>query len=207
MDFDKIVREWFYRLPKGYADAPYSQQELAILDEVMVENGVSLSDAKLEKEKFTEPDQMRNEVDQLDQAFLDAKPVEDEEDEIVVKVDEAIDSYDLLLNEGYTKDDLIAVIQQTPLPDKLIAYISRLIDSSVSQTSVIKNLEQRRFDANSSKSMFDKAVEMDSYKQLQDLISDAGILYKLIGAELDIANQLEAKRLKGGRRSVPIPKQ
>ena len=47
----------------------------------------------------------------------------------------------------------------------------------------------------------------EAYKQLQDLISDAGILYKLIGAELDIANQLESKRLKGGRRSVPIPKQ
>ena len=154
MEIEKIVREWFYRLPSGYADAPYSKQELAVLDEVMDEHGIVL-----------------NEVDQLDQAFLDAKPVEDEEDEIVVKVDEAIDSYDLLLNEGYTKDDLIAVIQQTPLPDKLIAYISRLIDSSVSQTSVIKNLEQRRFDANSSKSMFDKAVEMDSYKQLQDLVA------------------------------------
>ena len=77
MDFDKIVREWFYRLPKGYADAPYSQQELAILDEVMTENGISLPEAKLEKEKFTEPDQMRNEIDQLDQAFNDAKPVED----------------------------------------------------------------------------------------------------------------------------------
>ena len=39
----------------------------------------------------------------------------------------------------------------------------------------------------------------EAYKQLQTLISDAGILYRLIGAELDIANQLEAKRLKGGR--------
>ena len=47
----------------------------------------------------------------------------------------------------------------------------------------------------------------EAYKQLQDLISDAGVLYKLIGAELDIANQLEAKRLKGGRRTIPIPKQ
>jgi hypothetical protein len=47
----------------------------------------------------------------------------------------------------------------------------------------------------------------EAYKQLQDLISDSGILYKLIGAELDVANQLEAKRLKGGRRSIPIPKQ
>jgi len=46
-----------------------------------------------------------------------------------------------------------------------------------------------------------------AYKQLQDLISDAGILYKLIGAELDTANALEATRLKGGRRSIPIPKQ
>ena len=46
-----------------------------------------------------------------------------------------------------------------------------------------------------------------AYKQLQDLISDAGILYKLIGAELDTANALEATRLKGGRRTIPIPEQ
>ena len=46
-----------------------------------------------------------------------------------------------------------------------------------------------------------------AYKQLQSLISDAGILFKLIGAELDVANQLEATRLKGGRRTIPIPKQ
>ena len=52
MNFDAIVREWFYRLPKGYADAPYSQEELAILDEVMTEQGVSLPEAELEKEKW-----------------------------------------------------------------------------------------------------------------------------------------------------------
>jgi len=87
MDFEKLVKEWFYRLPKGYADAPYSRQELAILDEVLSENGVSLPEAELEKEKFTEPDQMRNEVDQLDQAFIDAKPVKDEE---IVNIREAL---------------------------------------------------------------------------------------------------------------------
>jgi hypothetical protein len=48
---------------------------------VLSENGISLSEAKLEKEKFTEPDQMRNEVDQLDQAFNDAKPVKVNEDD------------------------------------------------------------------------------------------------------------------------------
>jgi hypothetical protein len=33
------------------------------------------------------------------------------------------------------------------------------------------------------------------------------MLFKLIGAELDVANALEATRLKGGRRTIPIPKQ
>ena len=27
MDRDAIIREWFYRLPKGYANAPYSKKE------------------------------------------------------------------------------------------------------------------------------------------------------------------------------------
>ena len=91
MDFEKLVKEWFYRLPKGYADAPYSQQELAILDEVLSENGVSLPEAELEKEKFTEPDQMRNEVDQLDQAFNNARPINEEEQDIKSLTDKLID--------------------------------------------------------------------------------------------------------------------
>jgi len=61
MNTDKIIHEWFYRLPKGYAIAPYTKQELDILDEVLTENGVSLNE----------------DVDILDQAFLDAKPVDD----------------------------------------------------------------------------------------------------------------------------------
>lgn len=63
MNFDAIVREWFYRLPKGYADAPYTEAELTVLNEVLSENGITLS-----------------EVDQLDQAFNDAEPVKEEID-------------------------------------------------------------------------------------------------------------------------------
>jgi len=40
MDTEKIIKEWFYRLPKGYAEAPYSTHELNVLDEVMSEFGV-----------------------------------------------------------------------------------------------------------------------------------------------------------------------
>ena len=61
MDTNKIVEEWFYRLPKGYALAPYTDQELKVLNEVLNENGLSLDE----------------DVDILDQAFLDAKPVKE----------------------------------------------------------------------------------------------------------------------------------
>ena len=96
MDKESIIREWFYRLAKGYAEPPYSKMELDTLHEILKENGLNGSifvnenidtgpkrnykpygDKYTEYEKATNPD--LKEVDQLDQAFLDAKPVEDEE--------------------------------------------------------------------------------------------------------------------------------
>ena len=57
MNTEKIINEWFYRLPNGYANYPYSDKEL----------NVTRHDV-LEENDF-----------QLDQAFLDAKPVEEPE--------------------------------------------------------------------------------------------------------------------------------
>ena len=64
MDKESILREWFYRLPNGYAEVPYTKAEMDILHEVLAEIGSNGS-------IFV------NEVDQLDQAFIDAKPVEE----------------------------------------------------------------------------------------------------------------------------------
>jgi len=36
-DWDAIVAEWFYRLPKGFAEQPYTESELKVLDEVVSE--------------------------------------------------------------------------------------------------------------------------------------------------------------------------
>jgi hypothetical protein len=59
MNTEKIINEWFHRLPTGYANYPYSDKELTILHKVLEENDF-----------------------QLDQAFLDAKPVKEaDEDE------------------------------------------------------------------------------------------------------------------------------
>lgn len=36
-DWDAIVAEWFYRLPKGFAEQPYTESELKVLDQVVNE--------------------------------------------------------------------------------------------------------------------------------------------------------------------------
>ena len=64
MDRESIIKEWFYRLPKGYATPPYTKEEMNILHTILSENNVNGS-------IFV------NEVDQLDQAFHDAKPIEE----------------------------------------------------------------------------------------------------------------------------------
>lgn len=70
MNQEDIIREWFYRLPKGYAHPPYSKQEMNALHEVLTENGLNGS-------IFVK------EVDQLDQAYHDAVPVEVEETDAI----------------------------------------------------------------------------------------------------------------------------
>jgi hypothetical protein len=45
------------------------------------------------------------------------------------------------------------------------------------------------------------------YKNLYSLFEPKGVLRTMIKAELDVADELESIRTKGGRRAVPIPKQ
>ena len=47
----------------------------------------------------------------------------------------------------------------------------------------------------------------DSYKSLEGVLEDKGVLMQQIKAEIEIANELEELRKQGGRRSIPIPKQ
>jgi hypothetical protein len=45
------------------------------------------------------------------------------------------------------------------------------------------------------------------YKNLESLFGPKGVMVSLIKAELDVSRQLEDIRTKGGRRTIPIPKQ
>lgn len=170
MNINSIINEWTYRLPKGYPDSKQDYQELRSVLKEMTDLSESEREALVRKAMGLSAEKDK----ESEQPFLDAKSFETNEDEMVINVDEIDEinesSYDLLLNEGYTKDDLITVIKSSPLSDKLIAYISRLIDSANSQTSALDGLKNRNFDSTTAKAMFDKSVELESYKQLQGLV-------------------------------------
>jgi len=48
---------------------------------------------------------------------------------------------------------------------------------------------------------------VDKYRALHSDLEPNGVLMQLINAELEVAEQLETMRTKGGRRAIPIPKQ
>ena len=53
VDWDEIVTEWFYRLPKGYAEQPYSESELSVLNQVLLEYGYDSNSNMLHEASFT----------------------------------------------------------------------------------------------------------------------------------------------------------
>ncbi len=119
MNFDYIVKEWFYRLPKGYADAPYTEEELRVLDKVLVENNIAMP-----------------EVDELDQAFLDAAPVEDS--------DESVLEEDI---EKITKNDIINQINSIDLTQEDLSKLNHFIISAKFSPQVIKYLSSKNISA------------------------------------------------------------
>ena len=67
MNTDKIIHEWFYRLPKGYAIAPYTKQELDILDEVFLRDGACI--------KFSFTNSLAEEAHVVEQMLKDINEV------------------------------------------------------------------------------------------------------------------------------------
>jgi len=156
---DKILLEWRYLLPAGY---PKTDSDYHKLSEVLSEmTDLDVADIQ----RIVERARTGNIISEQEEDLI----VEDTNE--ILELTETINSSGQLLFEGYTKEDLIAVINNTPLPDKLIRYISRLIDSATSESSVIKGLQEKGFDEQTAKRIFDKAVELDSYVKLQQLLT------------------------------------
>jgi hypothetical protein len=129
MDFDVIVKEWFYRLPKGYADAPYTEEELAVLDEVLNEQGVVLT-----------------EVDELDQSFLDAQPVKNTSKKDITEAPKAKGSripYSVRDREELeikTKEDIAAILASpdSDISPQVLARIAKLLVRTGAGENIIR---------------------------------------------------------------------
>jgi len=156
---NKILLEWTYQLPSGY---PKTDSDYHKLSEVLSEM-TDLDAASIQR--IVEHARTGNITSEQEDA------IHSDYSNNTLEITETVNKYGQLLFEGYTKEDLIAVINNTPLPDKLIRYISRLIDSATSESSVIKSLQEKGYNELTAKRIFDKSVELDSYNQLKTLLT------------------------------------
>jgi len=86
---DEIIKEWFYRLPKGYAEAPYTQEELAVLDEIM--------------HKYQQPPSMLTEAAEGKASTTDIKKLIDDAD---LNADELDEVQRLIVSLGFRRSIL-----------------------------------------------------------------------------------------------------
>jgi hypothetical protein len=127
---EKVIQEWFFRLPKGYAEPPYSSEEMRIFREVLSEH-------------------INESPDILDQGFLDATPVEkDIEENDTASENEMFYEYisDDVLTEDYdkvSKDDIVKLIKNTDLDSEDLFKINQIINSVAFKSSVIQYFEKK----------------------------------------------------------------
>jgi hypothetical protein len=150
--YNRVISEWFYRLPNGYAVAPYTNEEISVLNEVLLEYGFEPLVAELD---------------------IAAHVVSNTEE-----VEESV-----LTEAAMSKDELIDLIKNTEMPDQVLQYIARQIDSLSSEASVIETLKTKGYDDQHSKRIFEKAVELESYNELRDYLSnpDKAIPFSKLG--------------------------
>jgi hypothetical protein len=84
---EKVIQEWFFRLPKGYAEPPYSSEEMRIFRQVLSEH-------------------VNESPDILDQGFLEAEPVKEEID-TTLPVDEKIEIIRQTLDSEVGLEDVL----------------------------------------------------------------------------------------------------
>lgn len=129
MDTNKIIHEWFYRLPKGYAIAPYTDQELKVLNEVLDENGMSIE-----------------EVDILDQEFLNAEPIDTKKKTHTLKeLHKLKDNIKHLITEDVTLPEVVKLLSDVKdrLDQEDLTDIQTVIIRSAFKQKVLNYFQEK----------------------------------------------------------------
>ena len=143
IDYDDILSEWCYRLPKGYPTVSNGQfndpTELAILKEVLQEYG----------------------VDDIDVSSMPIAVTRRSENKV------------LEAEQQFSKEDLIRLINSTELSEKDLVRVMRIVDATGSESGIVELLQaQKNFDKSTSNQIFRMATETDSYKRLSELLKN-----------------------------------
>ena len=118
---------------------------------------------------------------------------------------------------GMIKEELISILQETEYrygrlldPENMdpIDPEVNVVGYGTMARSQLRSEITRRMEGAVQTAKQAEGNESDrAYKNLEMLFDPKGVLTSMIKAELDVSQQLEAIRTKGGRRTIPIPKQ
>lgn len=143
LNFNEIINEWSYRLPKGYPtmkDGVFvNHEEIEVLREVLREYGVN------ELPNFVKIQEQEVPVTEIEQEETNT----------------------------FSKQDLIDLIGATEIPQRKLTRIMRIVDAVQSEEGIMDLLKtQKQFDDTSAKQVFGMATDSDSYKALLSMLQD-----------------------------------
>ena len=169
MDKETIIREWFYRLPKGYAEAPYTKGEMDILHAVLEENGLNGS-------IFV------NEDFQLDQAFNDAEEVDMTNKKHTLKdLQEWKENHRHLINENLKHPEVVKLLSNVKnrLDQEDLEDIQAVIIRSAFKGKVLKYFKEKGIVAgayqqgkNSIRALFDGIASLPDVDKVIEYFED-----------------------------------
>lgn len=158
-DWEYIVTEWFSRLPNGLASSPYTETELAVLGEVLIENGFNDKEKdqiKSPEKSGEEPPEGSEEPDTRfraksapivsdvksfiryirDNYLSDNIEINGLEDLFIKVISSSEDSFQEvvgLLNSGTARDWLYGTCQLSKYEGLLLSYMLATLDRRIAQ--------------------------------------------------------------------------
>jgi hypothetical protein len=182
---DDVIREWFYRLPKGYAEAPYSESELSVLADIIAEHDSTISRPAPLKE-----------IDKLEQASTESSSTTEE---TLSPIKESIDTK-LPIEE---KIELI----RTALGKTDTGLEDVLVNTVISIYEELSAPEQMQFDENFRTMTVEEFVDKDVpvFKKFYDVKFQEKVAGGIGRGEVQILLGVAGSRTGGtGKKDIVI---
>lgn len=157
---DELVTEWFYRLPGGYADKPYTDTELKVLEGILKEYNVNNWQTII---SFLSEDDIQLDDDPEGQAEAPREPEESNED--FRNLLDSVQQFSDIINKRYIT------------PGLEIQGVQELYNKLVALPDELKNHMRRLIGKKTNRDIYNGTFKMGQYeKLLYDLITETIVL-------------------------------